>query len=376
MAYSWYRSVTIDHTKCGSSSSANFPALFSGTYTYLKTVGNGGLVTNASGYDIAFYADSAGVSLLDFELVNYDATTGTVEFWVRIPSLSNSVDTVIYLFYANPTISTYQGNTNGTWNSNFKLVYHLPDGTTLTAVDSTSGGRNGTLVNTPTATTGQIDGAGNFVKASSQLIKNVASTPVSTFPVTMSCWARISNTTYANGEFRALLALDELTANPDAGFLLYTENIAGDHRFGVYTNHGANTYTILKTVTFDTSWHQYFAVYTDSSTYSFYIDGVMQTGLSSFGVPGSANPTPDSVSVGARIFNTTSIAGPWEGDLDEAHFLNVALGADWILSEYNNQFNPSTFYTVGAATPVGGGGAAGSFNLSRVIGFAGSTRIH
>jgi hypothetical protein len=36
-AYSFNQAVTIDHTKVGSSDSTNFPFLFSGTYTYLKT---------------------------------------------------------------------------------------------------------------------------------------------------------------------------------------------------------------------------------------------------------------------------------------------------------------------------------------------------
>src|SRR5258706_14400600 len=110
MSYTFRNSITIDHTKCGSSDSTNFPMLFSGTYTYLKTVGNGGNVTNVNGYDIIFTSDIAGTTLLDFELVNYSASTGTVEFWVRIPTLSHTTDTVIYLFYGNSSITTYQWN--------------------------------------------------------------------------------------------------------------------------------------------------------------------------------------------------------------------------------------------------------------------------
>ena len=33
-------------------------------------------------------------------------------------------------------------------------------------------------------------------------------------------------------------------------------------------------------------------------------------------------------------------------------WFEIARGADWIATEYNNENSPSTFYTLGAATPV------------------------
>jgi hypothetical protein len=50
MAYSYYRSVTIDYTKCGTADSADFPVLVSFTDLNFRTVANGGRVQNASGY--------------------------------------------------------------------------------------------------------------------------------------------------------------------------------------------------------------------------------------------------------------------------------------------------------------------------------------
>ncbi len=34
------------------------------------------------------------------------------------------------------------------------------------------------------------------------------------------------------------------------------------------------------------------------------------------------------------------------GLIDEARLSNIALSANWIDIEYNNQLNPSTFYTI------------------------------
>src|SRR5689334_23170379 len=56
--YTGRRTVVIDHTKVPNTDQTNFPLLFSGTYTYLATTGNGGGVTNSNGYDIIFTSDA------------------------------------------------------------------------------------------------------------------------------------------------------------------------------------------------------------------------------------------------------------------------------------------------------------------------------
>src|SRR5207248_8502908 len=42
------------------------------------------------------------------------------------------------------------------------------------------------------------------------------------------------------------------------------------------------------------------------------------------------------------------------GALDEVRVSNIARTADWVQSEYNNQFAPATFYAVGGAQTNGG----------------------
>lgn len=41
--YLYQRTVTIDRTKVPNTDQSNFPVLFSGTYSYLATVANGGI---------------------------------------------------------------------------------------------------------------------------------------------------------------------------------------------------------------------------------------------------------------------------------------------------------------------------------------------
>ena len=144
-SYSNRRAITIDHTRVPNSDQLNFPMLFSGTYPYLATTSNGGSVTSANGYDIFFTSDANGTVPLAFEQESYSPSTGAVNYWVKIPTLSHTTDTVIYLFYGNSSVTTDQSNKSGVWDSNYLGMWHLEDQAANTAVsDSTSDANNGT----------------------------------------------------------------------------------------------------------------------------------------------------------------------------------------------------------------------------------------
>src|SRR5205807_5875294 len=139
------KQITIDHTKVsGGSNLSSFPVLVSRTDTDLKTVGNGGKVQSASGFDIIF-VDSTETTKLDHEIEKYVASTGEIEMWVRIPTMSHATDTIIYMYFDNSGISSSQENKTGVWDSNYNGVWHFPNGTTLSANDSTADANNGTI---------------------------------------------------------------------------------------------------------------------------------------------------------------------------------------------------------------------------------------
>ena len=104
---SYVRQVTIDHRQVANSDQTDFPVLISGTFSYLATVANGGRVQNANGYDIEFTSDAAGQLRLDHEIDNYSPVTGAASFWVRIPTLSHSTDTTIYMWYGNSSVFVF-----------------------------------------------------------------------------------------------------------------------------------------------------------------------------------------------------------------------------------------------------------------------------
>jgi hypothetical protein len=98
--YSYQRSIVIDHTKVPNTDQADFPFLFNTIDLTLASTANGGHVTSSSGYDIIFSTDPDGLTQLDHELEQYNPATGQVVAWVRIPTLSHTADTVLYVFYA------------------------------------------------------------------------------------------------------------------------------------------------------------------------------------------------------------------------------------------------------------------------------------
>ena len=90
--------------------------MFNTTDQDLASVDNGGHVASPSGFDILFSSDPNGMTKLDYELEKYDPATGQVVAWIRIPTLSHTTDTVLYVFYGNSNITSTQQNPAGVWD--------------------------------------------------------------------------------------------------------------------------------------------------------------------------------------------------------------------------------------------------------------------
>lgn len=336
------RNVVIDHTKVGASDSTNFPVLVSGTYSYLATVANGGLVQNANGYDIGFYTDQTRATKLDWETEIYTASTGLVIYHVKIPTVSHTTDTTIAMCYGDPTITTDQSNAPATWSQNYAGVWHLPNGTTLTATNSVTGGA-GTLTGLPTATTGQIDGAALFGAHAADVIQTDLTTQVT--QRTWSIW--IYYTGLGGGSLGRIF---EKTVGATTSEMLYiaagTPNVIRFDRMGS----GAPA-TFLMTVPTPDVWHLLTVAYDSGSITNrpvMYIDGVAQT----VSPLGSGTGTPNSNTSPYLIGNNLSTGGTrvWAGSLDEFTIADTLRSADWVTTQYNSENSPSTFYSVSSQT--------------------------
>jgi len=117
--------------------------------------------------------DSASENERYVEIEKWDDANETAWLWVKVPSISNTIDTDLYLYYDKDHADNiaYVGDPNSTpaenvWDSNFKLVTHMRDDPDTSHIrDSTENNNDGTKngAGDPAVTTsGKIDDAQDF----------------------------------------------------------------------------------------------------------------------------------------------------------------------------------------------------------------------
>jgi hypothetical protein len=355
--YLYRQLIALNHAKVsGGSDLSTYPVLVSLTESALKTVGNGGYIQNSNGYDMKF-TDASG-SPLNFEVEQYNGSTGQLIAWVNVPTLSASADTQIYLYFDNSSISTFQGNVNGTWNSNYNAVWHLPNGTTLSTADSTANNLSGTN-HGATATTGQIGGGASF-SGSSQYISVPSTTLPSSGNFTVSLWFKTTSDGVLFSEQNQPIGSTPSSWDP----MLYVDSTGKLHG-GIYI--GSIPNLVSTSAVNNGAWH--YAVLTvnkSSSTQSLYLDGSLV---------GTANGTPEgpftNVSIGAGYDNywpnpPSTPTSYFNGQIDEVRVANsaTALTSGWITTDYNNQSSPANFETAGPVQSINSTGGLSSWGTA------------
>lgn len=115
------------------------------------------------GGDLRFSSDAAGATQLPCEVVSFvtdnNPANGTAQIHVKVPSVSASVDTTIYVWWntagtdSQPAASDTYGSEN-VWDSSYQLVLHMeqdPSGSAPQMLDSTSNGYDGTSAGSMTS---------------------------------------------------------------------------------------------------------------------------------------------------------------------------------------------------------------------------------
>lgn len=303
----------------GTTDLIDFPVLISITdsdfaFNASPTIGT----NNSNGFDIAFTA-ADGTTELNFELESYNSGTGEIIFWVQFPTLSPNSDTQFFIYYGDSGITTDQSSTS-TWDSNYQMVMHMDGGVTET--DGTSNGNDGTENGTGGVSTiaGQIGNARDFERADTDFIEVPdASSLDITGNITISFWFN-----------------QESTQTPD--FVSKGINLSYEAatRSGIRTRfrkNGANTLTTGAASPLSNATWVYINFVQSSSGMSIYQDSDLvasNTNTTAF----IANNDPLYISRSADAV---------DGIMDEVRISNTNRSTDWIVTEYNNQLNPSTF---------------------------------
>jgi len=133
--------------------------------------------------------DSGCTSNLAWEVEKYGTSSGELEAWVKMPQLSNG-GTTFYMCYGKSSISSFQSTASAVWSNGYAGVWHLPNGSALSGIDSTTHA-NGTPEGNPTAVAGVVDGAASF-NASNDINMGTNSVLTITGPLSISAWVKPS----------------------------------------------------------------------------------------------------------------------------------------------------------------------------------------
>jgi RHS repeat-associated protein len=226
------------------------------------------------------------------------------------------------------------------WDSNYKGVWHLPNGTTLSATDSTNNANNGTLDYAPVAGSGHIDGAASLTSASFQDINFGAGGSLNPAAVTLSAWVKAAS---FPGPYQAVInkrgasGYHQILVRSDGKLALY---VLGANGGSQYDGSGTNTLSAG-------TWYYLTLTYDSATGLTGYVNGA---------VDGSGGAQGNLASNSGSTYIGFDGGRWWNGAIDEVRVSSAARSAGWIATEYNNQSSPATFYTVGGAQSQGGSG--------------------
>jgi hypothetical protein len=348
---SWYNSawgyrikITIDSSNVTADLN-NFPYL-------IHIASNNGLrdSARADGFDLLFTGDD-GLTKLDHEVEKYVTSTGELVAWVRIPFLSSSADTDLYLYYGNPSAAD-QSNATGVWDAGYKSVWHVSETPTVdtNAWDSTSNNNDGLFqggMTTGDSVSGKIGGALDLDGFDDYI--STTNTFVDPQTLTISSWFK---TGIASGKkimgFQ-LTQTGEGAGNFDRQVWLGTD---GKLHLAAYDDNLASPDQTASPATYtDDNWHYVVGIRDDTDdTLRLYVDGSEVASVGN----GKAETYTGYFRIGSwrNAGWANALDGYFPGNIDEIRISETVRTADWISTEYNNQSDASGSISVGHSVKV------------------------
>ncbi len=334
------QSITIQSSQVvGSGSHTDFPVLITLDHLNAEIVDAGINSALNGGGDIRFSADSDGLTQLACEVVEFvtSATAGSrrCQIWVKMPSLSTSSNTTIYIWCkktgeSQPATTNTYGARN-VWDSNYILVAH---NCAVNSVDDTG------LALTGSSVTGVTDYFGgntavNFLDHEDEIYYSYAT----------------SN--YTDWTMSWMAVMEGSTTDSDGWGFMYTDGndppteVCGlanrdDGRWNYYStpedwasgdDPGAATVGVWTTQTIKI---------TNSNGILYNMrDGVTYNSEEGWDQDGSK----DTLLIGHDGDSGSNDA--WEGAICNVRFSNIERSNEWVYTEQNNAMNPSSFATAG-----------------------------
>jgi len=322
-AWSYRKSITINNTQVtGESPLVNFPVLIDITDSDLQ------LKAQSTGDDIVFTNYSG--TKLNHEIEYYNSGTGVLVAWVNVTLLSDTTDTILYMYYGNPSC-TSQENTNGVWDTNYVMIHHLNE-TSGTHYDSTTYGNDGLPMGGVTQdATGIIDGADDFDGQNDEVECGNDASLNATSGLTMEAWIHMEGDS---------IVTTHCILGKKFAYELMINDATDELWWALRTPSYWNVNNVGYTVPTDTWVH---VTLTYNTT-----DGVIvyANGLSMDTAPpdGAISTSTEILGIG----NRPDTSNFFNGTIDEVRLSNIARSSGWINTSYLNQYNPTAFYSVGS----------------------------
>jgi hypothetical protein len=340
--WTYRKKVTINHAFV-TSTLTNFPVL----------------VCNASDMNLMGHAQSTGNDILfmgaaedwttgtwrdklDFEIEKYDHSTGELETWVRIPTLSASADTELYMYYGNVLCNISRQNPTGVWDSNYCGVWHLKEtgsgaaGEYLdsTVKDNDGRGGDGNSNRVPAFTSsGRVDGANVFDGVDDSIDVSGRSSLNITGSLTLEAWVHPD----VVSSHRCLVRFSSNDSSPGKGYLM---ELQGGQLHALVGLKGGSTSEILAGSIPSSAW-SYAAVTWNTSVLKGFINGNLAVNSS----PNAHDiESPNSL---FRLGSSTSNMSFFDGILDEVRISSTTRSVGWINASYATINRTSGFLSFG-----------------------------
>jgi len=330
-AWAYRKKITI-HSFQVAANLSDFPVLVS--YASESDLAND---AQNNGDDILFTAADE-TTKLSHEIEKFNGATGELVAWVKIPSLSSTTNTEIYMYYGNPGTSN-QENAADVWSNGYEAVYHVHDD-----FQDSTGNHNATN-NGSQDITGKIADGQDFIPVDEI---QAGSWGVSGSDITIQSWVNPDD--FDQDDPRVVSkAQNAQTGEQDHVFMLGLGGsgeryVRGRIKTGTSDSSGTSTITASTDPLTTTTW-QLIALSYDGSNMRLFKNGAQVTSTSK---TGNLRQNAWAISIGNNPGKNDTGSYSWDGKLDETRISSVARSEDWLTTEYNNQNSPASFYTTGS----------------------------
>jgi hypothetical protein len=338
MGWQYRKKITIDHNQVAGDLTG-FPILISVVDEDLKNK------AQVDGDDILFMDGLGVANRLLHEIEYYDGSSGELVAWVNMSSLSNVVDTVLYMYYGNSGCDS-QESPDHVWDSDYCGVWHLND-----FLDSTNNDNDGTNYGTDSCS-GKIGIGKDFVEVNGDYVSLGDMPEPADGKISKGTFEVWINPEELAG--RSIICKMDTKLEPDRkSYNLHLKD-TGKLQFGVYSGTWYSDGRFIRAITdvghvTSGSWQQVVVV-VDLSTKDiviYYNGEVIDVNITTKGTPPSYFYNIDLNEWLGRYSPESSGPYFYDGSMDEVRISKTCRSSDWIMTQFCNQNDPSSFLSFG-----------------------------